>query len=350
MKNVAVLIPTLNPDTKLVALVKRLMDIGMYNIYIVNDGSNNISESIFCELEELGCDVSHHPVNRGKGDALKTGIQRISENQKNITVIVTADGDGQHAPQDIKNVAQEVLKNDTVVLGTRKFDNKNMPVTSKIGNSFSSLYFKLKTGKDLKDTQTGLRGIPSRYIPFALNVPGSRYDYEMRFLESMCKHDITYTTVDISTIYDADWTTHFRFLSDSYSIYKTFFRNVFSSLSSAVLDVTLFILLVNVISVGNAIILSTILARLLSGAYNFTLNKVWTFEKKDSQNTGTESKKYFALFSVQMFVSGIATSLLNALFGASKFVLLFIKMFVDLVLFMTNFMIQKNWVFSRKAY
>ena len=324
MKDIAILIPTLNPDIKIINLVKKLKNLDINNIVIVNDGSDKSCQKFFVELKKIGCDIQWHDVNLGKGAALKTGIKYIFKNKKNIAGIVTADGDGQHSPEDIKKVAQELKEEDEVILGSRKFDNKNMPLTSKIGNTFSSLYFKITTGQKLKDTQTGLRGIPRKYFQFALNVPGSRFEYEMRFLEAMNDNGIKYLTTDIDTIYDESWSTHFRFVSDSYSIYKKFFRNILSSLSSAVLDVIFFMILVNIIDSGNTIIISTIIARLASGAYNFTLNKIWTFEKKDSKNTRVESRRYLTLFTIQMFISGIITDLLNALFGSSRFGLLII--------------------------
>jgi len=112
------------------------------------------------------------------------GIREISHNL-DIVGIVTADSDGQHRPHDIRRVAEKMLQTDEVVLGTRRFDNANMPLKSRIGNTFSSLYFRLNTGKKLGDTQTGLRAIPRKYFLFSLDVPGSRYEYEMRFLEEM---------------------------------------------------------------------------------------------------------------------------------------------------------------------
>jgi len=71
--------------------------------------------------------------------------------------------------------------------------------------------------------------------------------------------------------------------------------------------------------------------------------------KKDSHNTTTELKRYLILFIVQMFVSSITTNWLNATFQASTFGLLIIKIIVDLLIFTTNFIIQRQWIFHQKS-
>ena len=218
----------------------------------------------------------------------------------------------------------------------------DVPLTSKIGNLFSAIYYKLKTGRFFKDTQTGLRGIPAKHFDFALNVAGDRYDYEMRFLEQMHEKNIDYRTVDIETIYEADRVTHFNALRDLYVIYKTFIKNIASSLLSAVVDITSFMLFVNV---GNSVFSATAIARVISGIFNFSLNKIWVFDKKDSHNTRNESLKYLTLFLVQMFFSGLLTDTINNSFKSDNS-LLISKMLADCFLFITNFIVQRFWIFS----
>ena len=162
-----------------------------------------------------------------------------SKNQPHIIGIVTADADGQHAPNDILKVGKALAADNTIVLGTRNLFHPNVPLASKIGNLFSAIYFKLKTGRLIKDTQTGLRGIPARYFDFALSVEGDRFEYEMRFLEQMSEKNIAYRTVDIETIYGEDRVTHFRAVSDSYVIYRPFIKNIASSLLSAIVNIVL---------------------------------------------------------------------------------------------------------------
>jgi len=346
LENIAILIPALNPNHKLVNLIEELNQIGLVNIVVIDDGSESSSQIVFDEVQTYGAKVYRHKHNRGKGAALKTGIEYIKNNQPHSIGIVTADADGQHAPYDILKVAKALAAGNTIVLGTRDLSRPGVPLSSKIGNLFSAIYYKLKTGRLLKDTQTGLRGIPAKYFDFALNVAGDRYDYEMRFLEQVSEKNIAYRTADIETIYEKDRVTHFRTVSDSYTIYKSFFKNIASSLLSAIVDILSFMLLVQV---GNSIISATAIARVISGIFNFSLNKIWVFEKKDSHNTTNESLRYLALFITQMFFSGLLTEMLSSVLNFDNG-LLISKMLIDCSLFVTNFIVQRFWIFPSNKF
>jgi len=341
LENITVLIPALNPDHKLVDLVKDLNQLGLDHIVLIDDGSDSSSQAVFDEAVTYRAVVYHHSKNRGKGAALKTGFEVLKQSQAQCFGVVTADADGQHAPKDILKVAKVLAADNTIVLGTRDLFRPEVPLTSKIGNLFSAIYFKLKTGRLLKDTQTGLRGIPEKYFDFALDVEGDRYDYEMRFLEQMNEKNIDYRTVDIETIYEPDRVTHFHALSDSLTIYKTFFKNIASSLLSAVVDITFFMLLTQV---GNSIFSATAIARVISGVFNFSLNKIWVFDKKDSHNTRNESLRYLTLFIMQMIFSGVLTDGLSTVLTFQNG-LLVSKILTDCFLFITNFIVQRFWIF-----
>jgi exopolysaccharide biosynthesis protein/putative flippase GtrA len=341
LENIAVLIPALDPNHKLVDLVKELNQIGLVNVVVIDDGSENLSQIIFDKVQTYQAKVYHHKKNRGKGAALKTGIEYIKKSQPHSIGVVTADADGQHAANDILKVGEELATHNDIVLGTRDFSQSDVPWANKMANLFSAIYYRLKTGRLIRDTQTGLRGIPARHFDFALSVEGDRYDYEMRFLEQMNEKNIAYRTVDIETIYGEDRVTHFRPVNDSYVIYRPFIKNIASSLLSAIVDITSFMLLVHV---GNSIFSATAVARVISGIFNFSLNKIWVFEKKDSHNTRNESLKYLTLFIVQMIFSGLLTEALGTILNFDNGLLLS-KVLVDCFLFVTNFIVQRFWIF-----
>ena len=98
MKRTIIVIPSLEPDDK---LLKLLSDIRKRDketpVLIVNDGSGPEYNTIFSEAEmEYQCLVLRHEVNRGKGAALKTAIRYVLEQLPLIRYMVTIDSDGQH--------------------------------------------------------------------------------------------------------------------------------------------------------------------------------------------------------------------------------------------------------------
>lgn len=208
----AILIPAYKPDESMIALINALKAQNAYSrILVVDDGSGEPFAPVF-EKAAMLCEVVHHEVNRGKGAAIRTGLEILSGYN-----VVTADCDGQHTPEDIKKIASAIDNN--LVLGVRK--KREMPVKSYIGNILTCAVFALKTGKWISDTQTGLRGIPAHYIPASLTLAGDRYEYEMNMLMDACHRKLPIREIEIETVYiDNNRGTHFRALRDGLRIYK----------------------------------------------------------------------------------------------------------------------------------
>lgn len=188
-------------------------------IVIVNDGSSRGLE-YFREVEPLVEKVIVHPVNRGKGAALKTGFDYL----KDVNVI-TADADGQHTPRDIVRIARALEQiNDGIVLGVRAFDGK-VPLRSRFGNWWTRVWFFVLTGLWVKDTQTGLRGIPAPMIERVRALEGERYEYEMVMLADAKHHATKPVQIPIETIYLNDnRESHFSPMRDTVRIYRALFR------------------------------------------------------------------------------------------------------------------------------
>ena len=82
-----ILIPAYEPTTKLLDLLKKLKKENLTTI-IVNDGSNNTYDEIFNEAKKYAY-ILKHDANKGKGRALKTGIEYIQKNFNKDYVIIT---------------------------------------------------------------------------------------------------------------------------------------------------------------------------------------------------------------------------------------------------------------------
>lgn len=212
-KKYTIIIPSLNPNEKLIKLVNELIDFGMNDIIVVNDGSSVEYDKIFNNLPKE-VKLLKNSINKWKGEALKTAIKIV-----NSDGFITVDADGQHKVSDVIKI-KNALDNNDIVLGVRNFNLKNVPIKNRLGNKISALTFKLKTGIKLNDTQTGLRGISIKYKDLALSTKGSRYEYEMNFLYNLAKNNIKIKTININTIYDKNNVSHFNVFRDSLLIHK----------------------------------------------------------------------------------------------------------------------------------
>ena len=171
---VSVIIPSLNPDDKLLRTVEGLAAVGFDDIIVVNDGSDAVHEKPFEELSvKCGVTVLRHEVNRGKGRALKTAFEYCLQNRQDSCGVVTADGDNQHTPTDILACAKKMIElGEQIILGVRDFSQPDVPWKSRTGNRITSGVFKLACGMKISDTQTGLRAIPQKYLEVMTEVQG----------------------------------------------------------------------------------------------------------------------------------------------------------------------------------
>lgn len=340
-----VIIPALNPEQDLIRLVKELTEMDFSDIFIINDGSHRNYQQIFHKVENMGCHVITHNENRGKGAAIKSGITAAIDMYGKGNYYVTADADGQHLPNDIHKVAKHLqLHPDMLVLGIRSFEGSEVPWKSRLGNRFTSLFFKLTNGISCTDTQTGLRGIPPCLEKLAANEEGERYDYEMNFLTDAVK-SVPLCFVPITTVYkEQNRGSHFRPLADSVLVYGRFLRFMGASILGAMTDILLFYILYALpfSSLTARVIAASVLARIASGIVNYLVNRFWSF--KSRRPAGKEALRYGTLFLCQMAASAGLTAALTWVVPAVP-----AKILVDVSLFFLSYVIQKNWVFRKGA-
>lgn len=359
--DIAIVIPALNPDERMVTLVQELTEAGFENIILVDDGSDTGNRTYFktCK-EEYHCHLIRHMVNFGKGIALKTAFNHILDNCPDIAGTVTVDCDGQHVIKDIITCAGLVMEQpDHLILGCRRFDDHDIPLRSRFGNKFTRHFIRLLCGINVSDTQTGLRGMSRQLIrEYFACTKGERFEYEMNMLLAAREHQIPITEFEIQTIYlEHNESSHFNPFIDSIRIYKVFLTFMLSSLSSFILDIFLYylwgLLLRPVISdridvsflgveVSLFILVRSVLSRLGSSLYNFTLNKKQVFHN-DSKDV-TIILKYYTLCICQLILSSLLVDkALTFIFSST-----IRKCIIDTILFTVSFQIQREWVFRKK--
>ena len=349
--SLTIIIPSLNPDEKLLQVVSSLTENGYNDIILVNDGSDEQHLQPFRDAEKnYGCKVLNHEVNKGKGRALKTAFSYYIDSNSETDGVITVDGDNQHSVHDIMLCEKAMEeKPDNIILGCRDFNQPNVPPKSKIGNKMTSFVFKTLCGLDISDTQTGLRAIPKQYLPDFLEIYGERFEYETNMLLEMKQKDIPFTEVKIDTIYiEENSGTHFHPIRDSFKIYTVILKFFISSIISSLIDLGGFSLLSAFVFKSNIklnIFVSTVGARIISSLFNYFMNKNAVFRHKGS--VGKTMLRYYILCVVQMFVSFGLVFVLSKVFRAEGLWKTLIKAVVDTCIFFMSFRIQQNWVFKK---
>jgi len=363
-RDIAVLIPSYQPDEQLQPYVEQLTRARFEQIVIVDDGSGADYDPIYNALERLdGVTVLRYPENRGKGYALRHGMRHIMESYPGAAFVITADSDGQHTVADILSMGEALRKDSTgILLGTRDFSASHVPGKSRAGNRITSRVFHVLYGQKVSDTQTGLRGFTLDMIPQFLRIKGDRYDYEMNQLIHCAIEGMPIRSLPIETVYENNNEgTHFRTVVDSWRIYRAIFgrfmRFVLSSAFCFMVDYGIYLLInralktyapsldqylsVFFIRFMARIAIATVVARIISATVNFFINKKIVFESE--AKTGKSFFRYACTVVLIVVLSAGIVSTLHIGLGLSDTLT---KIPVDIVLFCLSYFLQRKWVFG----
>jgi len=185
------------------------------DVIVVDDGSTDGSSD---SLSELGAVVVRYERNRGKGYALKTGFKEAKA--RGFERAITIDADGQHFPEDIPVFAAQAKEHpDAMLVGSRNLRMENMPGGNTFANKFSNFWFRLQTGVNLPDTQSGFRLYQLNRIG-RLRFLTCRYEAELELLVFQCWKGVPMRPVGINVYYppEGERVTHFRPFWDFFRI------------------------------------------------------------------------------------------------------------------------------------
>lgn len=211
---VVVIIPTYNNGK---TLAKVIEDVRFYsqNIIVVNDGSTDKTASILSEKAEKYITIITHPVNKGKGKALKHGLCQAKE--AGYRYAITIDSDSQHFASDIPEFIKAIEQTpDALLVGARNLNSDNMPGKNTFANKFSNFWFTLETGLKLTDTQSGYRLYPLYRMNLQKFYYTAKYEFELEVLVFAAWQDTTVRNIPVHVYYppQEERVSHFRPFQD----------------------------------------------------------------------------------------------------------------------------------------
>lgn len=339
------LIPAYEPTGELLNLLAKL-SAAHFQIVLVDDGSGVNYRWIFSSAMRFA-DVLIEDVNKGKGSALKTGLNYISKHYPKNTVIVTLDADGQHSVSDTQKVTDSAcLSEGSLVVGSRRFKG-DVPARSRFGNTVTRFVYRAATGLSVSDTQSGLRAFGIEMIPFMREIAGERYEYEMNVLLTCARKKIPIKEVEIETIYiDDNSSSHFSAIKDSFRIYRDIIKFAASSLTGFLVDYGLYsalVLATGTLGTAVSIPLSNIAARVVSSSVNYSINKKFVFKSEES--VSKTAIEYFGLAACILVLNTMLLSLAVNIFGLNDYAA---KILTELTFFAMSWAAQKFIIFRKK--
>lgn len=206
-----VIMPTYNNAgtiAKVISDVKAFTD----DVIVVNDGSTDDTKNILSSIEDIK--VIDYPNNKGKGYALKLGLKKAYE--WGYRYAITIDSDGQHYADDIPTFIDKIEeKPDSLLIGARNLTAENMPSKNTFANRFSNFWYKVETGQELSDTQSGFRLYPLDKLQKIYFIT-RRYEFEVEIIVRAAWRGVNVENVPIKVYYPPveERVSHFRPLQD----------------------------------------------------------------------------------------------------------------------------------------
>lgn len=186
--------PAYNEEKTISEVIKRLKKVGL-KILVVDDGSTDRTYEI---AKSLGAIVLRHKKNKGKGEALKTGISYLKK-RKDVDNVVLIDADMQFLPEESWKLLEPLEKKQAeMVMGCRDFSK--VPFRHRLGNWIWRTTFNLLFGTNFKDTNCGYMAFSKSALKKIKNIHGG-YIIENSFLEQAIRKKIKIKQVPVTVVY-----------------------------------------------------------------------------------------------------------------------------------------------------
>lgn len=197
----AVVIPAFNEAATIRALVQRvLLQVG--RVIVVDDGSTDGTAD---ELSGLDVIVLKHDQNRGKARSLHTGFRYAL--QQGNKAVVTLDGDGQHAPEEIPKLLKAASDHpDHIIIAARLINRESAPPLRLFANKFADFWVSWASGYPVVDSQSGFRLYPAVLLESVVlsRARTEGFVFESEILIEAAKQRFYSTAVPVESIYLPD--------------------------------------------------------------------------------------------------------------------------------------------------
>ena len=188
-------IPAFNEATQIADVIRNTSGF-VDRVLVVNDGSKDDTARV---AREAGATVISHPINRGLGATLGTGIK--AARKLGAQFVVTLDADGQHLAEEIPLFVEAIEAGHDAVIGSRMIEMKgNMPLKRKIAQRLGNILTYILFGTLVTDSQSGFRAFSAEGAD-KLDIRTDRMEVSSEIISEIGRKQLKMTEVPITAIY-----------------------------------------------------------------------------------------------------------------------------------------------------
>ena len=201
-----IIIPAYNEEKTISKIIKRVKKAGIGSIkkeiIIVDDFSKDKTREILLKLRDSSVKIFFHEINKGKGAAIRTGLQHATGD-----IILIQDADLEYNPEEYPKLLRPILEeNVKVVYGSRLaaikslYNNRGkreMYALHYIGNVFLTLMTNLLFHSKITDMETGYK-VFTREVIKNIKLRARRFDFEPEITAKILKNGYKIREVPIN--------------------------------------------------------------------------------------------------------------------------------------------------------
>ena len=176
-RTLSVIVPVFNERNTVAEILRRMRRVELpvdLEVVVVDDASSDGTDKVLDTLEDSTVRVVRHPVNRGKGAAVRTGLGYARGD-----LVLVQDADLEYDPEDWPRLLAPILKGKARVVYGSRFtgERKNMLFLHWVGNRFLSLVTNVLYNTTLSDMETCYK-LFDRQVLEGITITSNRFDFE----------------------------------------------------------------------------------------------------------------------------------------------------------------------------
>jgi glycosyltransferase involved in cell wall biosynthesis len=195
----SVIVPVFNERTTVAEVLRRIRAVELpggieVEVVVVDDGSSDGTDKVLTALSDSTVRIINHPDNRGKGAAIRTGMEAIRGD-----LVLIQDADLEYDPADWVILLEPLLKGKAQVVYGSRFtgQRKNMLPLHWIGNRFLSLVTNVLYSSTLSDMETCYKLFDRRVLE-GITIESDRFDFEPEITAKVLRRGVRIYEVPIS--------------------------------------------------------------------------------------------------------------------------------------------------------